>query len=307
VAGWTTEEVAPGIWRIESVLGPRPFSQYLLRGERTLLVDSGVKETPAEVVLPALGSLGVDPGRLDYVLVSHADVDHFGGNEAVRAAAPDVIVLAHAADAPWIESRELIMRERYGWYEAFGIAYDSDTFAWLRDAMGAEVPVDLRLRGDEEIRLGPGLAVRVLHLPGHSPGHVGLWEPASRTAIVLDAVMARGLLDTDGNVIHPPPVVDTAGYERSIRLLQELGPARLLTAHYALIEGEEVGRFLAESLEFLRSARAAVKRALDADPQISLRELVARADAELGPFTSMPNELGATLRGVLHEQGREAR
>ena len=39
-------EVAPGIHRIESVLGPRPFSQYLLRDERTLLVDTGVKETP---------------------------------------------------------------------------------------------------------------------------------------------------------------------------------------------------------------------------------------------------------------------
>ncbi len=45
-------EVAPGIHRIESVLGPRPFSQYLLRGERTLLVDTGIVSTPAEVILP---------------------------------------------------------------------------------------------------------------------------------------------------------------------------------------------------------------------------------------------------------------
>ena len=58
-------EVAPGIHRIESVLGPRPFSQYLLRGERTLLVDTGVKETPGEVILPWLASAGIDPGELD--------------------------------------------------------------------------------------------------------------------------------------------------------------------------------------------------------------------------------------------------
>ena len=43
---WKTLEVAPGITRIESILGPRPFSQYLLHDERSMLVDTGVKETP---------------------------------------------------------------------------------------------------------------------------------------------------------------------------------------------------------------------------------------------------------------------
>ena len=300
-------EVVPGIYRIESVLGPRPFSQYLLRGERTLLVDTGVKETPGEVILPWLASAGIDPGELDLVLVSHADVDHFGGNEAIRAVASRALVCAHVADVPWIEDRTLIMRERYGWYEAFGIGYDAGTFAWLENAMGAEVPVDVRLRGDEEIRLGPGLVVRVLHLPGHSPGHVGLWEPASRTAIVQDAVLAGGLLDTEGNVIHPPPIVDVPGYERSVRLLQELGPARLLTAHYDVIEGADVGRFLDASLAFLQATRRDVADAVAERPDLTLRKLLERADPVLGPFTSMPNELAATLRGCLHELGREAR
>jgi glyoxylase-like metal-dependent hydrolase (beta-lactamase superfamily II) len=298
-------EVAPGIHRIESVLGPRPFSQYLLRGERTLLVDSGVKETPGDVILPALAALGVDPGELDLVLNTHADVDHFGGNEAIRAAAPRALVCAHAADAPWIEDRERIMRERYGWYAEYGVGYPPDVLDWLASAMGADVPVDVRLQGDEEIRLGSDLVVRVLHLPGHSAGHIGLWEPRSRTAIVQDAVMAGGLLDTEGNVIHPPPVPHVAEYERSALMLKGLHPQRLLTAHYDVIEGADVDAFLDESVEFVRRARRVVKRALDEQPDISLAELLALGDAELGPFTSMPNELAATLRGVLREQGRD--
>jgi glyoxylase-like metal-dependent hydrolase (beta-lactamase superfamily II) len=302
-----TQEIVPGIFRIESVLGPRPFSQYLLRDDRALLVDTGVATTPAEVILPFLRDVGLDPAALDFVLVSHADVDHFGGSEAIRAAAARAVLCAHAADVAWIQDRELILRERYGWYDAYGIGYDTDTFAWLRDAMGADVPVDLALAGGERIRLGPRLLVEVLHLPGHSPGHVGLWEPESRTAIVQDAVMASGLLDTEGNVIHPPPIVDVTGYEASVRLLQGLRPARLLTAHYDVIEGPGVERFLAESLRFLEAARAAVRRALDGDPDLTLKELLASGDADLGPFTSMPNELAATLRGVLHEQGLEAR
>ena len=59
----TTHEVAPGIYRIESILGPRPFAQYLLRDERSLLVDTGIVSTPDEVILPAFQRAGTRPGR----------------------------------------------------------------------------------------------------------------------------------------------------------------------------------------------------------------------------------------------------
>lgn len=294
-------EVAPGIHRIESVLGPRPFSQYLLRGERMMLVDTGVKETPADVILPFLDAQGIDAAELDYVLVSHADVDHFGGNEAIRAAAPDALLLAHAADAPWIEDRERILRERYGWYVAHGIGYPPETAAWLRDAMGADVPVDVRLRGGEAFRLGPGLDAHVLHLPGHTSGHLGVWIPSSRTAIVMDAVMARGLLDTEGKVIHPSPYFDAAAYEASARLLIGLEPERLLTAHYQVIEGTDVDRFLDDTLEFVEDARDAVEEMLLREREVTLARALELADAELGPFTSMQNELAGPLRAHLRE------
>ncbi len=292
---WTTIEVAPGITRIESILGPRPFSQYLLRDERSMLVDTGVKETPADVILPALGG-----AQVDFVLVSHADVDHFGGNSAIHEAMPEALFFAHALDTPWIEDAELIMRERYGWYDAFGVGYDPDTAAWLENAMGPCRPIDVRLQGGEVFRLGETLSVEVLPLPGHSPGHIGLWEPRSRTAIVMDAVLAGGLLDTVGRVIHPPPIVDVGGYERSVRLLQELDPVLLLTGHYDVIRGDDVGRFLDESLAFIVRAREFVS----STPDMPLVDLLALGDGELGPFTSMPNELAATLRSILLDQGR---
>ncbi len=295
-------EVAPGIHRIESVLGPRPFSQYLLRDERSLLVDTGVKETPAEVILPFLD--GLQP---DFVLNSHADVDHYGGNAAIREAAPEALFLAHALDVPWIESAEAIMRERYGWYEAYGLGYEPDVFAWLRDAIGPDLPIDISLRGGENIRLGPNLTVEVLNLPGHTPGHIGLWEPSSRTAIVIDSAMARGLLDMDGNVIHPPPYFDVADYLGTARTLQALRPARLLTAHYDVLEGDDVDRFLADTVAFVEDAARIVEDALEEAGELTLPELLALGDAQLGPFTSMPNELAGSLRAHLRalvQQGR---
>jgi glyoxylase-like metal-dependent hydrolase (beta-lactamase superfamily II) len=294
-------EVAPGIHRIESVLGPRPFSQYLLRGERTLLVDTGTKETPADVLMPWLAEQRVEPAEIDLVLNSHADVDHFGGNAAIRAAAPRALLLAHEADAAWISDRARILRERYGWYAAHGVAYDPETAAWLRDAMGPDVAVDIRVAGGETIRLGPELEVRILHLPGHSPGHVGLWEPRSRTAIVTDAVLAAGLLDTEGKVIHPPPYFDATAYESSARLLIGLEPERLLTAHYDVIEGTAVDRFLEDTIDFVHEARDVVEELVAREEEVTLASALAFADPRLGPFTSMPNELAGPLRAHLRE------
>ena len=296
-------EIVPGIHRIESVLGPRPFSQYLLREERSLLLDTGIVSTPEEVILPYFASVELDPGDLNLVLTSHADVDHFGGNAAIRAAAPRAIFCSHVQDAGWIEDRERILHERYGWYAAHGPGadYDPATKDWLRGAMGADVPVDIRLQGGEVFRLGSSLSVEVLHLPGHSHGHVGLWEPFSRTAIVIDAVLGNGLSDMEGTIIHPPPYFHAAAYEETIGKLQALQPRLLLTAHYAPMEGEEVDRFLADSAEFVRRARSAVEDRLMTAGEVTLAGLLADLGPELGPFTSMPNELGGPIWAHLRE------
>jgi glyoxylase-like metal-dependent hydrolase (beta-lactamase superfamily II) len=299
----TTQEVAPGIFRIESILGPRPFAQYLLRDERSLLVDTGIVSTPDEVILPAFRELGLDPADLDYILISHADVDHFGGNAAMREAAPRAIVCAHVADCEWIGDRERILRERYGWYAAHGpdADYDADTKDWLRNALGPDVPVDLHLVGGEEFRLGPQLSVEVLHLPGHSMGHIGLWDPASQSAVITDAALGAGLLDNEGEVIHPPPYVYLNEYEATVRKLQGLAPARLLTAHYAVMEGAEVDRFLSESLAFVERTRAAILNAVDASDEVTIAGLLAALNPVLGPFTSMAIELGSPIRAHLGE------
>jgi glyoxylase-like metal-dependent hydrolase (beta-lactamase superfamily II) len=299
----TVQEVAPGIYRIESILGPRPFAQYLLREERSLLVDTGIATTPDEVILPSFQVLGLDPADLNYVLISHADVDHFGGNATVRAAAPRAIFCAHLADCDWIGDRERILRERYGWYAAHGpdADYDTDTKDWLRNALGPDVPVDLHLVGGEVFRLGPRLSVEVLHLPGHSPGHIGLWDPSSRSAIITDATLGAGLLNNEGEVIHPPPYILLEEYEATVRRLQRLAPERLLTAHYAVMEGAEVNRFLDESLAFVARARSAIEAAIEESDEVTMSGLLTTLNPILGPFTSMANELGGPIRTHLQE------
>lgn len=164
-------EVAPGIHRIESIPGPRTFSQYLLRGERTLLVDTGVAETPEDVILPYFSSVGLVPADLDFVLNTHADVDHFGGNAAIRERASGAVFCAHAADVAWIEDREHILRERYGWYASHDVDYAPEVKDWLRDALGPDWRTSSRARCTRT----PGNSSprdRLRRFPGARPGRL---------------------------------------------------------------------------------------------------------------------------------------
>jgi glyoxylase-like metal-dependent hydrolase (beta-lactamase superfamily II) len=211
--------------------------------------------------------------------------------------------MAHEADAGWIGNRDRILRERYGWYAGHGpeVDYDAETKAFLRNGMGPDVPVDLRLNGGERIRIGPELTVTVINVPGHSIGHLGLWDPASCTAIVIDGILGGGLLNFEGTIIHPPPYIDAAAYESSIATVKQLRPERLLTAHYNVMEGQQVDDFLNLSSDFVHRARASVEATLRDDKEVSLASLLSTLSPELGPFTSFQNELAGPLRAHMRE------
>jgi glyoxylase-like metal-dependent hydrolase (beta-lactamase superfamily II) len=78
-------EPANGIHRIEAPLGERYVALYVIRGDDcSLLVDTGVDDSIRAHLVPALSALGVDPGHIRYVVNTHSDFDHVGGNAAVK-------------------------------------------------------------------------------------------------------------------------------------------------------------------------------------------------------------------------------
>jgi glyoxylase-like metal-dependent hydrolase (beta-lactamase superfamily II) len=288
-------EVAPGIHRIESRLGSRRLAQWLVVGsEGSLLLDTGIAGTVTDQVAPALSDeVGIGAAEIVEVVLSHADVDHYGGDAEIRALAPDARLRAHALDRPLIESWQRIAGERYGWYRHHGLDYDPDTWAWLENAAGPDTPLDGELEPGERIDLG-GVELEVLHLPGHSAGHVGLFDAASGTAIVSDAVMGRGFDTASGERAGPPPYVDLVAYRGTIELLRELSPARLGTAHFPPLEGEAVSEFLVQSRKLTDDLDAALDRELASGPR-PISDLLPPAAAALGGYPEMEVELARSI------------
>jgi glyoxylase-like metal-dependent hydrolase (beta-lactamase superfamily II) len=243
-------EVAPGIHRIEAPLGDRYVACYLVLGEDALLVDTGLDATPRESILPYCRKIGLAPARVRWVVPTHADVDHMGGNAAARELFPAATLVAHELDVALIEDVERIVAERYSEFAAeHGIDVDDDFKAWCRETARA-VPIDLRVAGGETIRLGAGRSVGLVATPGHSPGSLSVWEPSSRALMVGDAVLGASIRRADGGDAFPPTYRNPDTYRATIDAIERLRPDLLLTSHYTVMRGAEVGGFLDESRDF---------------------------------------------------------
>src|SRR5262249_46809399 len=123
-----------------------------------------------------------------------------------------------------------------------------------------------------------------------------LWDPRSRSAIVIDAVLDRGIRDRAGTLLIPPRIYDTVAYGVTIERIAALHPDRLLTAHFPV--GEDPAAFLARSRAFNDDVAAAGREG-DGD----LRALTAHVNARLGPYPEFGHELAAAVRDHARRQG----
>ena len=92
-------EVVPASSASRSASAPRDLHVYLVAGERPLLGRYRSRPPrPSRPSCPALaGSASLLP-ELGHILITHPDVDHFGGNGAMKRAAPQARLVAHALD-----------------------------------------------------------------------------------------------------------------------------------------------------------------------------------------------------------------
>ena len=283
--GGLVGEIRPGLHRIVAPLGERFIAMYLLVGEdAALLVDTGVRESITETLLPYLGAAGIDPAKLRWAINTHCDYDHTGGNGALRAALPHVELLAHRLDAELTEDVQRLIDERYGEFrETDGFDDPPETTAYVRSVSDL-VPLDRTLEGGEAFDLG-GRTATVLHVPGHSPGHLAVHDPANRAVMIGDAVLGATVPYADGSAAFPPTYRDTAPYAASIEAVRALGPELVLTAHYPVYEGAGAAGFLDGSDGYVAEVDAVLADVLRAatEAQTTL-ELVRTAGARLGPW-----------------------
>ncbi|MCK7592958.1 DNA internalization-related competence protein ComEC/Rec2 [Pseudomarimonas salicorniae] len=208
----------PGGYRVDVLDVGQGLSVLVRTADHALLFDTAARarggfDLGDAVVVPALRALGVR--RIDRLVVSHGDVDHAGGLEAVRAAFPDASL--QSGEPGRSGGGPCQAGERWNW--------DGVEFAWLHPPehfpeLGNESSCVLRIAGRGGVTLLPGdigsvieqrllreqgaaLRAELLVVPHH--GSRGSSSPA-----FVDAVAARWAVvsASAGNRFgHPHPEV----------------------------------------------------------------------------------------------------
>ncbi len=299
-------EIAPGIHMIEGTVGERPLQLFLLNGEeRRVLVDSGCAPDPERMGFPYLERLGLKPSDLDMVVNTHPDLDHCGGNAAVRRANPKVLLTCGDADRELVESPEAMWSKRYNAYsEMHALSYSADSKRWIFEMLGEAAAIDFTWSGGEILRLGLDWTVEIHHTPGHSPGHLSIFDPRSRTVLIGDAVQGAVYLDIHGNAALCPTYLDISNYRATVRYLRALGAGTLAGCHWPVKRGVELGAFLDETAQFVAAAERIILGELRRRGKsgATLKELIGAAGPQLGEWPrSVDLELMYAIGGHMEQ------
>ena len=188
-------------------------SIYLIAdGNEAALVDSGTGLGHNKLIIN-IQKLGVEPGHIKYLFLTHCHYDHTGGAVKVKKATGCEII-AHKLDAVYLEDGD-----------------DNVTAASWYGTFMEKTPVDTKIEVNEaEFKVGH-LQIKFYHIPGHSPGSSAL------------TVMSDDKLVLFGQDIHGPLndslLSNRKEYINSLRFLLSLEADILCEGHFGVYYGKD--------------------------------------------------------------------
>lgn len=176
-------QLAPGVYRIPT-MGDAINSFALLDDDgQVTLVDTGLKRAPRRIVA-ALAGIGRHPSDVTRIVLTHAHADHAGGARELVDSSSSEGVDAHTDDAGYIAAGCAAP----GAHSGLGRLVSRGPAARFDP-----VTVSQTLTDGQELPIAGG--VRVLHTPGHTPGHISLLHQPTGVLITGDVIfnMAWGM------------------------------------------------------------------------------------------------------------------
>jgi glyoxylase-like metal-dependent hydrolase (beta-lactamase superfamily II)/predicted ester cyclase len=229
VHGAETERIADGVWLVRGGFPIKTMNVYLIEdGDGVTVFDAGISAMGG-----ALRAACARFGGVRRVVLGHADADHRGAAPALQAP-----VYCHPAERAAAESSASF---RDYWDLAKLKPYARMFFARALPAWdgGATSVAGTVGEGDEVA------GFRVIELPGHAPGLIGLFRESDRLALVSDLVYTIDPLTArkgGPRIPHPAFDADTEMARASIRRLADLDPSIVWAGHAGPVSRDVVSQ-----------------------------------------------------------------
>ena len=210
---------------------------YLIKdGDDTMLLDCGWNTDSAYAALEeGMKEHGSHPNDIDKLVITHVHPDHYGMAGRLKQQSSCELVL-HEKDAEVINTRYFapkgLMDNMAAFMESNGVP-PMDSPNMSRGSMGmigmvAAVPPDTEVKGGETFKVGD-FDFEIIWTPGHSPGHICLYEPNRKVLLTGDHILPT---ITPNVSIHAQTYGSPLGdYMRSLHLLVDLDVDIVLPAH----------------------------------------------------------------------------
>lgn len=178
---------------------------FVIADERTR--EAVLFDAPDHTVEPLLDETSRRGWKLVGLWLTHGHFDHFADHAVVRQRFPEAQILIHALDEPKTRNPDVQTR-------MFQLPF-----------VIPPLKADANVTDNQQLRIG-GLDVKVIHTPGHAPGHVAYHLPGEQVLIGGDLIIGGSVGRTD------LPDSKHADLETSIRRVMRLPDAtRLLGGH----------------------------------------------------------------------------
>ena len=228
-------EVTEGVYFIQGKDEMIPDSHVYLVGEPSSkdlsFIDAGMIGK-GDYKVKSIKNLGIQLEDIKRIIMTHTHMDHIGCLAEIQEQIPWAELWMHTLEAEPLEQGD----DR--------VVYGMEMFRGICEMQYGIKPgafkfqVDRKLQGSENLEVG-GMTWEVLHIPGHSPGSIGLYDRATKTLIPGDVVYADyaiGRFDLHG--ANGPELKD------SLMRLAELEVEILLPGHNRIVKDLPEGYIL---------------------------------------------------------------
>jgi glyoxylase-like metal-dependent hydrolase (beta-lactamase superfamily II) len=225
INGAEPERIADGVWLLRGGFPVKTMNVYLIEDDGGVTVfDAGI-----EAMGPALRIACARLGGARRLVLGHADADHRGAAPAL-----DAPVYCHPAEREAAESDDPFR-------DYFDVSkLDVHGRLLLTRLLpvwdGGAVKIEGTVSEGDEVA-----GFRVVELPGHAPGLIGLFRESDRLALVSDCfytVDPQTGRKTPVHIPHPAFDQDVEQARASIRKLADLEPSSAWPGHADPVTGD---------------------------------------------------------------------